>query len=89
MRNINLKDKSISRRSFLPLVGGGFLLPFLGFGNTPSNQDKIDTQEEEYQSLLKPDGTLVKIKVSAFKKAKIIKKDISNKSFLSWLGKKL
>lgn len=81
------KDKKISRRGILPLLGSGLLIPFLGFGKT----DIVETstsEEDEYQTLLKPDGTSVKVKVSALKKSKVIKKNISNTSFLKWLNKK-
>jgi hypothetical protein len=82
------KGPSISRRKIFPILGGSLLLPLFGFGNK-----KIDTlkasNEEEYQTVLKPDGTSVKIKVSTLNNAKIIKKNISNKSFLNWLGRKL
>jgi hypothetical protein len=49
-----------------------------------SNEDN-----EEFETLLKQDGTTVKVKVSALKKSKIIQKNISNISFLDWLGRKL
>lgn len=81
-----MKDKSgkgikISRRGVLPILGSAFLLPFLGFGK-PVNQET-----EEYQTLLKADGTAVRVKKSVLDKAKVIEKDISNKSFLGWLNK--
>lgn len=81
------KDKKISRRGILPILGSALLLPFLGFGKSTTNI--ITDPNEEYQTLLKPDGTTVKVKVSTLKKSKIIKKNISNKSFLDWLGRKL
>ena len=82
------KKNSISRRGILPILGSIMLLPFLGFGK--SNTDEITSSpEEEFQTLLKPDGTTVKVKVSTLNKSKIIKKNISNKSFLNWLGRKL
>ena len=88
-----MEDKSklktkISRRGILPLLGGGLLLPFFGFGNV-INDEPTASKDEEYQTLLKADGTAVKVKVSSLKKAKVVKKRISNKSFLNWLGKKL
>lgn len=88
MKNLSRKGKQISRRSFLPILGGGFLIPFLGFSNSIP-EEKTNPEKEEYQILLKPDGTTVKVKVSALKNPKIIKKNISNKSFLNWLGKKI
>ena len=70
------------------VLGTTLLIPFLGFGGNDSSQP-IASEEDEYQTLLKPDGTTVKVKVSTLKKSKVIKKDISNKSFFNWLGKKL
>jgi len=88
MKDNSRKGKQISRRGILPLLGSTLLIPFLGFGNSITQETVVSEEEEEYQTLLKPDGTAVKVKVSAIKKSKIIKENISNKSFLSWLGKK-
>jgi hypothetical protein len=92
MKNESVKEKQISRRGFLPLLGGSLLFPFLGI-SIPINKEIIndgdDRNGEEYQTLLKPDGTVVKVKVNTVKKAKVVKKNLSNKSFLKWLGKKL
>ena len=87
-----MKDKSknrnqISRRRILPILGGTLLLPFFGF--TQASSEEVDISKEEYETLLKPDGTTVKVKVSALKKSKVVKKNISNTSLLSWLGKKM
>jgi len=88
-----MKDKSknrkrISRRRILPILGGTFFLPFFGFNQEHPTVADLPEEEEEYETLLKPDGTTVKVKVSALKRSKIVKKNISNTSFLSWLGKK-
>jgi hypothetical protein len=84
------KGIQFSRRGILPLLGSTLLLPILGFGKTSMNDEIIDSDEnEEYQTLLKPDGTAVRVKASAVKNSKIIQKNISNESFLSWLGRKL
>ena len=92
MANTSRKGNQISRRGILPILGSALLMPFLGLGS-PINKEIInldeDDKEEEYQTLLKPDGTTVKVKVSTIKKSKIIQEKISNKSFLNWLGKKL
>ncbi|MDU8885008.1 hypothetical protein RXV94_02465 [Yeosuana sp. MJ-SS3] len=85
------KERQISRRGFLPFLGGSLLIPLLGFGN-PVNEvieNKEDNVDDEYQTLLKPDGTAVKVKTSVIKKSKVVKKNISNKSLLNWLSKKL
>ncbi len=87
MRNKSRKGKQISRRGVLPILGSSLLIPFLGFGNSKDDENLTD-ENEEYQTLLKPDGTIVKVKVSTLKKSKIIKKNISNNSLLNWLGRK-
>jgi len=74
----------ISRRGFLPMLGGGLILPLFGFGK-PSPE--VLDEAEEYQTLLKADGTTVRVKKSVLDKAKVIEKGISNKSFLGWLNK--
>ena len=88
MENTTKKENQLSRRSVLPILGSSLLLPFFGFGK--SIQTDIKTEEdEEFHTLLKPDGTAVKVRVSALKKAKVVTKNVSNKSLLNWLGKKL
>ena len=87
MKDNTRKGRQISRRGILPIIGSTLLIPFLGFGNS-TTQETVGPEEDEYQTLLKPDGTAVKVKMSTIKKSKIIKENISNKSFLSWLGKK-
>ncbi len=70
MKRETRKEKLISRRGILPILGSTLLIPFLGFGNSAA-EDPITSQEkEEYQTLLKPDGTAVKVKVSALKTQK-------------------
>ncbi|MDO9036980.1 MAG: hypothetical protein Q7U59_01370 [Lutibacter sp.] len=84
------KGTQISRRGILPILGSTLLLPILGFGKTSTIDEIIAPDEnEEYQTLLKPDGTAVRVKVSTIKNSKIIQKNISNESFLNWLGRKL
>ena len=73
-----------TRRGFLPILGGSLLLPFLG----KANPEESPGEEDQYEILLKPDGTPVKVRKSALKKSKTVKKKISNKSLLNWLGKK-
>ena len=89
MKNKSREEKQISRRGILPILGGGLLIPFLGFGNSIDDDENDITDDSEYQTLLKPDGTSVKVKVSTLKKSKVIKKNISNSSLLKWLGRKL
>jgi hypothetical protein len=90
MKNKTTETRKISRRGILPIIGSAFLLPFLGFSNPISKEMSISNEDnEEFETLLKQDGTTVKVKVSALKKSKIIQKNISNISFLDWLGRKL
>jgi len=88
MKNKLRKGTKISRRGMLPLLGGSLLIPFLGFSNTSSKETSI-SENEEYQTLLKPDGTVVKVNTNAINKSKVINKKVSNKSMLKWLNKKL
>jgi hypothetical protein len=88
MNDKNPKGKMFSRRGILPILGGSLLVPFIGTGQSETEKSPLENNEEEYKTLLKPDGTVVKVKISALKEAKVVKKNISNKSFLSWLGKK-
>jgi hypothetical protein len=89
MKNKSGKEKQISRRGVLPILGSGLLIPFLGFGNSKIEDINKTEEFDEYQTLLKPDGSIVKVKISTIKKSKTVKKNISNKSFLKWLGKKI
>lgn len=73
-----------TRRGFLPILGGSLLLPLLG----EAKPAEIIETDDEFEILLKPDGTPVKVRKSALKKSKTVKKKISNKSLLNWLGKK-
>lgn len=73
-----------TRRGFLPVLGGSLLLPFLG--NSQSTEP--DSIDDDFDILLKPDGTPVKVRKSTLKKSKTVKKNISNSGLLSWLGKK-
>ena len=77
--------KGIDRRKFLPILGSGLLLPLLpASARTPEPPAPLD---EEYRTLLRPDGTAVRVKVSSLKKSKVVKKKISNTELLTWLDK--
>lgn len=81
------KIKKISRRGMLPIFGGSLLIPFLGFGNSEEQATIVQDDDDTYQTLLKPDGTTVRVKTSKIQDSRIVKKNISNKSFLKWLDK--
>ncbi|MDP3312405.1 hypothetical protein [Lutibacter sp.] len=89
-----LNQSNISRRGILPILGGSLLIPLIGFGQPVphsllNSEEEEEEEEEEYQTLLKPDGTAVRVKKSVVNNAKIIEKNVSNQSFLTWLGRKL
>lgn len=82
-----MKDKknksAISRRKFMPLAAGGLMLPFLAYSSQQKSKDP--KEDAEYATMLTPDGNVVKVKRTALKKAKVIEKEMSNKSLLNWL----
>ena len=82
---MGLKNK-FTRRSVLPILGSSMLLPFIGKAEV-LEPERIE--EDSYEILIKPDGTPVKVKKSSLKNARVLEKKISNKGFMSWLGKKL
>lgn len=77
--------KKLTRRRFFPIIGGSLLFPILGSANGLIKEE----ENQDYQILLKPDGTSVKVKKSAIKKSVVVKKNISNKTFLKWIDKKV
>ena len=77
-------NSQITRRGFLPLLGGGLILPLFGFGK-PNTE--ILGEKDEFQTLLKPDGTTVHVRKSIVEQSKIVEKNISNESLLGWLKK--
>lgn len=89
MNDKKQKGKMFSRRGILPILGGSLLIPFIGNANSDSQTNQSDEEQTEYKTLLRPDGTAVKVKVNTLKNSKVVKKNISNKSFLNWIGKKL
>lgn len=76
--------KKLTRRGFFPIIGGSILIPFLG---KAQNSELENINDDDYQILLKPDGTSVKVKKSTLKESKVVKKNISNSAFLKWTGK--
>lgn len=85
MKTLCNKKKEISRRQVLPFIGMGMLIPLLGFSYS---KEKLNTPNHaNFHTLLKPDGTVVQVSDSTLKKAKILKKNISNPSFFKWLTK--
>lgn len=79
-------NKKLSRRKMFPLLGSSLLVPFVGLGTNTTENDNSD--QEEYDILLRPDGKTVKVKRDIVNKSKVINKSVSNKSLLSWLKDK-
>jgi len=88
MKQKSKHEEKLSRRHFFPLVGSSLLIPFLGFGENDLD-DKLHSSDDEFETLLKPDGTTVKVRVKTVKESKVIEKKVSNRSLLKWLNKKL
>ncbi len=79
----------ISRRGLLPLLASSVLFPFLGMGNTVTDElSKAGEDADEYQTLLRSDGTAVRVKKRTVQESKVIEKDLSNRSLRNWLDKK-
>lgn len=84
MKEDSNNPKGINRRKFLPILGSGLLLPLLP---AQAKAAEAGSADEEYKTLLKPDGTAVRVKVSSLNKSNVVKKQISNSELLNWLGK--
>jgi len=80
------RKNKFTRRGILPIIGSSLLIPFIG---SAQNQEQEPVNDDDYQILLKPDGTSVKVKKSILKQSNVKKKNISNKTFLKWIGKKV
>jgi hypothetical protein len=80
------RKNKFTRRGILPIIGSSLLIPFIG---SAQNEEPEQINEDDYQILLKPDGTSVKVKKSVLKQSNVKKKNISNKTFLKWIGKKV
>lgn len=89
MKESNKVEQKISRRRILPLLGGGFLIPLLGFDKIQNKTEDNISNDDDYQILLRSDGTTVKVKTSTIKQSKSVKKNLSNNSFYSWLKNKI
>lgn len=84
------QPKTISRRGLMPLLFGSLFIPYLGIGAAPKAELKkpIAGQSDEFQTLLKADGSVVRVKKHVVANARVVRKNVSNKSLLSWLNKK-
>jgi hypothetical protein len=76
------KKGGLKRRAFLPILGSGLLLPLLPVHASSPGSEK---EEASYMTLLKPDGTIVKVKKSTVDKARIVQPKLSNAELRNWL----
>ena len=60
------------------------LLPLVG----KASSLEAMPEKDDFEVLLKPDGTTVKVKKTALESSEIVSKKISNGKLLRWLGKK-
>ena len=79
------KSKGMGRRQILPILGGGLLLPFLP---AEARAEVGPQPSDEYQTLLKPDGTTVRVKVSNLQKSRVVRENLSNRELREWLDNK-
>ena len=80
-----MKDQNkVSRRQLLGMLAGISFIPAIAKDKKPAELSNID---DEFETLLKPDGTTVKVPKGAIKSAKVISNNVSNKSMLNWLKK--
>jgi hypothetical protein len=85
MNKSSEKKSGFSRRKVLPLIGGGLILPFLGFGK--KREQAFEEEDTSYQTMLTKDGRLVKVKKQVIDKSKKVESKVSNKGLLNWLTK--
>ncbi len=76
-------DKNnLTRRRFFPLLGSALMIPVAAKAQALQSE----VTDEEFEVLLKPDGTTVKVRKSVVKQAP--KKGLlSNNKLLNWLKK--
>jgi hypothetical protein len=87
IHSLIMKDKSkagVSRRKFLPMLSSLFL-PFAVLGKAKS--DIGEQPDQSYQTMLTKDGKVVKVRSKTINDSKIVDKQLSNRSLLSWLKK--
>ena len=51
MKNKSGKEKQISRRGMIPILGSSLLIPFLGFGNSNNDDLLVSEENEEYRDV--------------------------------------
>lgn len=88
MKNKSTEAHKISRRRTFNLLGSALLVPFIGLRSSYAMPVESEDNPDDSQTLLKSDGSIVKVKINTLKKSKVLKKELSNKTLLSWLNRK-
>ncbi len=77
------KKKQITRRKIIPILGTGILVTLIPVSLRASKR----VEDAGYRTLLKPDGTAVRVKSQGLKKSKVIRRNITNRDLKAWLKK--
>lgn len=87
MKKDEESTKKVARGKFLTALGGLFLIPLASRAEALGVNGDTTDDGDDYQILLKPDGSTVKVKQHNLKKSKTVKNKLSNPALKSWLKK--
>lgn len=76
-------NSKVSRKQMLALLGSFFVLPAIA---KPKKAVADSPKDLEYEILLKPDGTTVKVPKNVINKSRVLNEKVSNKSLFHWLN---
>jgi len=85
MNSNSKKTTTVSRGKFLTAFGSLLLIPFVS--KAQLTQTTLESEDDDYQVLLKPDGSAVKVKRKQVENATTVKSKINNSTMFSWLKK--
>lgn len=78
-------SQKVTRSKFIAALCSIFSIPFISKASAPELDQ--DVESDDYEILLKQDGSTVKVKKNNLRKSKTIKKGMSNPTLKSWLKK--
>lgn len=79
MKEKQSDQPKMSRRGLFTMLAGLTLAPFSGAA--------AEKQDEEFITVIKADGSTVKISKNVADKAKVVDARVSNRSMLNWIKK--
>lgn len=85
MNNNSKKTQKVSRGKFLTAFGSLLLIPFVS--KAQLTQTNLEPEDNDYQVLLKPDGSTVKVRRKLVENAATVKSKMNNSTMFSWLKK--